>query len=99
MTDPVLEPTSACRTDRHRLCGGYRCTCTCHGPDHDSGPPPLSWEQLIRGIFGDCISHQQEQVGACVYCVPCSRRLYQGTKMTDAELADLRAALAEAPDG
>jgi hypothetical protein len=26
----VIEPTTACRTDRHQICGGYRCSCDCH---------------------------------------------------------------------
>ena len=87
--------TGTCRNGRHRLCGGYRCTCMCHGPDHDP-EPKLTWDAAIRSIFGNCIGHEHEQVGRCVYCKTCGRRLYQGTKFTSDELAELKQALAEA---
>lgn len=91
----TAEPTTACRTDRHRLCGGYHCTCTCHGPGHDPNPEPPTWDQVIRSILGDCIDHEHERVGRCVYCKECGRRLYQGTVMPLAERAELKAALDE----
>ena len=36
----VIELSTACRTERHPLCGGYRCPCNCHfEPDADPRPP------------------------------------------------------------
>ena len=87
--------TATCRRDRHKLCGGYRCTCACHGPDHNPNPEPPTWTQVIRSILGECIDHQHEQVGPCVYCKTCGRRLYQGTVIPAGELAELKRALAD----
>lgn len=58
-----------------------------------------TWDQVIRSIVGDCIDHEHKQVGRCVYCKTCGRRLYHGTVIPPGELAELKAALAEAPDG
>jgi hypothetical protein len=55
-------------------------------------PPTLL--DVARAIFGDCISHEHEQVGRCVYCKTCGRRLYQGTVAGPDEIAALREALA-----
>ena len=54
-----------------------------------------SWDQVIAQILGDCIDHEHEQAGRCVYCKPCGRRLYQGTVMPAGERAELKQALAE----
>ncbi len=53
-----------------------------------------TWDQVIAAILGDCIDHEHEQVGRCVYCRPCGRRLYQGTVMPAGERAELKQALA-----
>jgi len=65
-----------------------------------SEPAPPSWLDIARAMFGDCISHEHEQVGRCVYCKTCGRRLYQGTVAAPDEIAALREAFAlEAGDG
>lgn len=98
MAEPALEPTRPCRQQRHRLCGGRRCGCSCHGDQPPLAPP--TWDTAVKAIFGDCINRPHTQVGPCVYCVPCGRRLYQGSVIPAAEMAELRAALAlEAGDG
>ena len=33
VTAKVTEPTTACRTGRHSICGAYRCACICHHPE------------------------------------------------------------------
>lgn len=58
-----------------------------------AGPP--AWDEVIRSILGGCIDHEHEQVGRCVYCQPCGRRLYQGTVMSASDRAELKTALAE----
>jgi hypothetical protein len=52
-----------------------------------------------KGSFGACIDHEHRQVGPCVYCKPCGRRLYQGLVMTAQELDTVREtiALADSP--
>jgi len=57
-------------------------------------PPKPTFAEFVRGLLGDCIDHEQEQHGRCVWCKPCGRRLYQGTKMTASERAELKEALA-----
>ncbi len=47
-----------------------------------------------RSILGDCIDHQHEQAGRCVYCKTCGRRIYQGTLLTADEIAALKEAFA-----
>jgi hypothetical protein len=54
-----------------------------------------TWDQVITAIMGDCIEHEHERVGRCVYCTPCGRRLYQGTVMSARERAAQKQALAE----
>jgi hypothetical protein len=54
----------------------------------------LTWQEFIRATFGECIDHEHEQIGRCVYCRTCGNRLYQGTVMPADELAELKAALA-----
>jgi hypothetical protein len=63
-------------------------------PAMDAGyPPERTWDQVVTSIFGDCIGHDHEQVGRCVYCGQCGRRLYQGTVMPAGERAELKEAL------
>ena len=50
---------------------------------------------MVTAIFGDCIDHHHVQVGRCVWCEPCGRRLYQGTVIPADERAELKQALAE----
>ena len=58
-------------------------------------PPEPTLSELMKTVMGDCIGHQpHKQVGPCVYCGQCGRRLYQGTVMPPAELAALKEALA-----
>ena len=57
---------------------------------------PPDWTDAVKAIMGDCIGHEHEQVGRCVCCKTCGRRLYQGTVMPPGELAALRGALATA---
>jgi hypothetical protein len=61
-------------------------------PDTADRRPSLV--SVYRSLFGDCIGHEHKQVGHCVYCVPCGRRLYQGTVMPAEEIGALREWLA-----
>ena len=59
---------------------------------------PPSVAELLTAMFGECIDHQHEQVGPCVYCQPCGRRLYHGKVLTTAEHEQIRAFMnADAP--
>ena len=46
---------------------------------------------IVRSIFGDCIDHEHEQIGRCVYCKQCGRRMYQGDVVPPAQMAALKA--------
>ena len=48
---------------------------------------------VMADALGACIDHPHEQVGPCVYCKPCGRRLYQGAVMTADEIATLHEAI------
>lgn len=52
----------------------------------------ITFTEFMTAVFGNCLDHKHEQVGRCVYCAECKRRLYQGSIMS----ADDRAALREA---
>jgi hypothetical protein len=52
-----------------------------------------TWADVIRKILGDCIEHAHEQVGGCVYCAQCNRRLYQGEVMSLEDRTELRVAM------
>lgn len=45
---------------------------------------------VFAAMFGDCLDHEHEQIGPCVYCRDCGRRLYQGGVMTPDEIADIK---------
>lgn len=45
---------------------------------------------VYAAMFGDCLDHEHEQIGPCVYCRDCGRRLYQGGVMSTAELGVIR---------
>lgn len=59
-------------------------------------PPPefeeakVSWIDVMRRIFGECLTHPHQQIGRCVYCSACSRRLYQGTLVPMADRRELQ---------
>jgi hypothetical protein len=53
-----------------------------------------TFAEFMASMFGPCIDHEHEQVGRCVYCKTCGRRLYQGGVMTADELAGIREAIA-----
>ena len=61
----------------------------------DRPKPKVSLGELMADVLGDCVDHPHKQVGSCVYCIPCSRRLYHGTVMSADELAALRETIAE----
>ena len=81
----ILEPSGVCRDDRHKLCGGHQCTCTCHPgtPEEreaESRAAVADWLAELREVTessGRHEGHSLEQVGRCVYC-SCGYR-YQGT--------------------
>jgi hypothetical protein len=52
------------------------------------------WMAFLSQL-GEHLTHPWHQVGPCVYCEPCSRRLYQGEVLTDQEKAEIQEALAE----
>lgn len=54
----------------------------------------MSLANFYRSLFGACLDHPHKQVGRCVYCERCSRRLYQGTVMTAEELGTVREVIA-----
>jgi hypothetical protein len=54
----------------------------------------MSLADFYRGIFGACVDHPHRQVGHCVYCKQCGRRLYQGTVMTADEIDSVREVIA-----
>lgn len=56
---------------------------------------PLTPLEFLEHVFGDCIDHEHEQVGPCVYCRTCGRRMYHGKVLTAAELAEIRQAMTE----
>lgn len=58
---------------------------------------PMGVADFFAAVFGDCVDHQHEQVGRCVYCKDCGRRLYNGTVMTRKELDDVKQVIAERP--
>ncbi len=80
----MTEPTTACRTGRHRICGGFRCSCSCH-----PGTPEQR-ETAGRKAAADALNelvevtesrgrhegHTLRQAGRCV-CCSCGYR-YQG---------------------
>jgi hypothetical protein len=49
--------------------------------------------ELLAAIVGDCVDHPHEQVGRCVYCRTCGKRLYQGEVWNDEERAAARAVM------
>lgn len=59
------------------------------------GDDPPKMVAFIRSIFGECIDHEHEQVGRCVYCRQCGRRLYQGTVTPPDERAELKSWMEE----
>lgn len=81
----VSEPTTACRTGRHSLCGGYRCPCSCHPgtPEERVGEREAAVSDWLAELAevaesrGRHEGHTLRQVGRCVYC-SCGYR-YQGT--------------------
>lgn len=88
----MTEPTTACRTGRHKMCGGYRCTCECHPgtPEERAAQTDEAIEKWLAE-FGEVIEssgrhegHSLRQVGHCVYCT-CGYR-YQG-KLPDTRKA------------
>jgi hypothetical protein len=52
-----------------------------------------TFAEFMANMFGPCIDHEHEQVGRCVYCKTCGRRLYQGGVMNSEELAAIREAI------
>ena len=62
-------------------------------PRTDATKKP-TFTQFIGAVLGDCIDHPHEQVGRCVYCKQCGRRLYQGSPMSADDLATIKEALA-----
>jgi len=75
---PAAEPTTACRTDRHRLCGGYRCTCDCHRhaavPDLASGTTdapagyvPPNYDADFDNCAGGCRRNDNRRVAFAWY--------------------------------
>jgi hypothetical protein len=53
----------------------------------------ISYIEFLAKVFGDCIDHRHEQVGRCVYCSDCGRRLYHGGVMKADELAAIKEAI------
>lgn len=58
-----------------------------------TSPRKPEWADVVRALVGDCIGHEHEQVGRCVYCKQCGRRLYQGTVWPAEIRAEIREAL------
>lgn len=48
---------------------------------------------FVAGVFGDCLDHRHEQVGHCVWCATCNRKLYQGQVLTAEDIAALHEAV------
>jgi hypothetical protein len=45
----MAEPTTACRTDRHHVCGGHRCACRCHAELSPGQAAYETWVSVVRG--------------------------------------------------
>jgi hypothetical protein len=66
--------------------------------EEGADPAPSASDLFLAVVrqLSEHLAHPWRQVGACVYCEPCSLRLYQGEVLTDTEKADLERAVAEA---
>lgn len=49
-------------------------------------------DDVYRDLLGECIDHPHRQVGRCVHCKTCDRRLYQGRVLSPADRARIKAA-------
>lgn len=57
-------------------------------------PPRRTFAEFLTALLGGCLDHRHEQVGRCVYCVTCNRRLYEGPVLDPDDLAAIKEYLA-----
>lgn len=80
----MSEVKAMCRSDRHRLCGGHGCWCSCHPgtPEERAAQADAAvrdWAAELGEVIGTTGRHEGHtlsQAGRCVYC-SCGYR-YQG---------------------